>query len=215
MITGSGWQPNEIVTLLFQEDPAVHEDYVLQVQADNNGDIYWDQWAPEEHDLGVRFYLMASDSRSRAQTTFTDGNLQSVAVSPASQSVTQGNDGAYTVTVRVVGNSDPCTIALTVSGVPPNASAAFSGGLNPFTTGNAIVTRTLTITTTATTPADTYSFAVQAQEGANCTSPGGTAVGNGTLIVTDITAPTVASHQPHRCQPNKCRHRELGSGIQR
>ena len=48
------------VTLLFQEDPAVHEDYVLQVQADTNGDIYWDQWAPEEHDLGVRFYLMAT-----------------------------------------------------------------------------------------------------------------------------------------------------------
>ncbi len=34
MITGSGWQPNEEVTLLFQEDPAVHDDYVLKVQAD-------------------------------------------------------------------------------------------------------------------------------------------------------------------------------------
>ncbi len=27
VITGSGWQPNETVTLLFQEDPAVHDDY--------------------------------------------------------------------------------------------------------------------------------------------------------------------------------------------
>ena len=75
VITGSGWQPNEIVTLLFQEDPAVHEDYLLQVQADPNGDIYWDQWAPEEHDLGVRFYLLATDSRSRAQVTFTDARV--------------------------------------------------------------------------------------------------------------------------------------------
>ncbi len=75
VISGSGWQPNEIVTLLFQEDPAVHEDYVLQVQADTNGDIYWDQWAPEEHDLGVRFYLLATDSRSRAQVTFTDARV--------------------------------------------------------------------------------------------------------------------------------------------
>ena len=30
-ITGSGWQANEEVTLLFQEDPAVHDDYVVKV----------------------------------------------------------------------------------------------------------------------------------------------------------------------------------------
>jgi hypothetical protein len=74
LITGSGWQPNEEVTLLFQEDPAVHDDYVLRVHADANGNIQWNQWAPDEHDFGVRFYLTASDSRSRAQTTFTDAN---------------------------------------------------------------------------------------------------------------------------------------------
>ena len=72
VITGSGWQPNEEVTLLFQEDPAVHEDYTFPVTADATGNIHWDQWAPEEHDLNVRFYLTAHDSRSRAQTTFTD-----------------------------------------------------------------------------------------------------------------------------------------------
>ena len=36
VITGSGWQPGEEVTLLFQEDPAVHEDYVLTVVADSD-----------------------------------------------------------------------------------------------------------------------------------------------------------------------------------
>ena len=72
VISGTGWQPGEEVTLVFQEDPAVHDDYVLTVTADAAGDIYWDEWAPEWHDLGVRFYLMAHDSRSRAQTTFTD-----------------------------------------------------------------------------------------------------------------------------------------------
>ncbi len=75
LISGSGWQPGETVTLLFQEDPAVHPDYVLQVVADANGEIFWDQWAPEQHDIGVRFYLTAQDSRSRAQTTFTDGTI--------------------------------------------------------------------------------------------------------------------------------------------
>ena len=78
VITGSGWQPGEEVTLLFQEDPAVHEDYVLKVNADTAGNIYWDQWAPELHDLNVRFYLTASGSQSRAQTTFTDGGTLTI-----------------------------------------------------------------------------------------------------------------------------------------
>ena len=75
VISGSGWQPGETVTLLFQEDPSVHDDYSLPVTADANGNIFWDQWAPEAHDLSVRFYLMALGSQSRAQTTFTDGNV--------------------------------------------------------------------------------------------------------------------------------------------
>ena len=75
VITGSGWQPGEAVTLTFQEDPAVHDDYSFPVTADAIGNIYWDQWAPEEHDYGVRFYLTAQGSVSRAQTTFTDGGF--------------------------------------------------------------------------------------------------------------------------------------------
>ena len=47
LITGSGWEPNSEVTLLFQEDPAVHDDYVLHVPTDSEGNIYWDQWSPE------------------------------------------------------------------------------------------------------------------------------------------------------------------------
>ena len=46
VITGTGWQPDEEVRLLFQEDPAVHDDYVLTVTADGAGNIYRDQWAP-------------------------------------------------------------------------------------------------------------------------------------------------------------------------
>jgi hypothetical protein len=40
IITGSGWDPNSDVTLLFQEDPAVHRDYELHVTADEEGNIY-------------------------------------------------------------------------------------------------------------------------------------------------------------------------------
>ena len=60
LITGSGWQPGEEVELVFQEDPAVHPDYTLTLTADGDGELSYDEWAPEEHDLNVRFYLMAT-----------------------------------------------------------------------------------------------------------------------------------------------------------
>ena len=74
LITGSGWHPGEEVTLVFQEDPAVHPDYTLTLTANGDGNISHDAWAPEEHDLNVRFYLMATGvtSQRRAQMTFTD-----------------------------------------------------------------------------------------------------------------------------------------------
>jgi len=75
-ITGRGWEPGD-VTLVFQEDPAVHDDYTLVLTADENGNISTNQWAPEGHDVGVRFYLTAKQGQRRAQTTFTDGNLSS------------------------------------------------------------------------------------------------------------------------------------------
>jgi hypothetical protein len=89
VITGTGWEAGEVVTLRFQEDPAVHDDYVLTVTADGEGRIFWDHWAPENHDLGVRFYLIARGEWSDrvAQTTFTDGqpritNVSNAIISP-------------------------------------------------------------------------------------------------------------------------------------
>ncbi len=87
LITGSGWHPGEEVTLVFQEDPAVHPDYTLTLTADGDGNISHDAWAPEGHDLNVRFYLMATGAQShrRAQMTFTDSrnwNCRSQAPEP-------------------------------------------------------------------------------------------------------------------------------------
>ena len=39
LITGTGWQPGETVRLRFQEDPAVHDDYVIDVVADAQGNL--------------------------------------------------------------------------------------------------------------------------------------------------------------------------------
>src|SRR5688572_25764164 len=109
-ITGSGWQPGEKVTLVFQEDPAVHDDYVLEVTADGSGNIYWNQWAPEGHDLGVRFYLTASDSRSRAQVTFTDAADTTTTVSTSPNPSAPGD--TVTATASVVSGSAAVTQGL-------------------------------------------------------------------------------------------------------
>jgi hypothetical protein len=108
-ITGSGWRPGEAVTLLFQEDPAVHEDYVLTTMARTDGTIYVDQWSPEAHDLGVRFYLMAKQGALRAQTTFMDGNptVNTPSANPFSPNQASSAGVKDSTTFSVTNNGSP------------------------------------------------------------------------------------------------------------
>ena len=102
LISGTGWWPNSTVTLLFQEDPAVHEDYSFDVATDGDGNFSINSWAPEEHDLNVRFYLTVSDGASRAQTTFTDSpRVGSVTVGAQSVTLTQGTAGSANFFITV------------------------------------------------------------------------------------------------------------------
>src|SRR5216117_4212454 len=76
IISGAGWAPGEAVTLVFTEVPKRHPDQFLKLTADASGNLYYDQWAPERHDLGIRFYVTAigAHSWSQAQMTLTDGD---------------------------------------------------------------------------------------------------------------------------------------------
>jgi hypothetical protein len=71
-ITGGGWQPGEWVTLLLKEWPAFDEHPLLAVQADGNGNIVSTEFVPDQHDIGIKFYLTAFGAYSQAQTTFWD-----------------------------------------------------------------------------------------------------------------------------------------------
>src|SRR5947208_3306532 len=77
IITGGGWAPGEAVTLVFVEVRTRHPHQFLKLTADASGNLYYDQWAPERHDVGVRFYVTAAGSLSgsQAQMTFTDGDI--------------------------------------------------------------------------------------------------------------------------------------------
>ncbi len=82
-ITGDGWQPGETVTLVLHEvdNPEPHDDLTLNAVANSAGKIFNNQFAPEQHDIGVRFYLTASGVQSQAMTTFTDNVPRVTAVS--------------------------------------------------------------------------------------------------------------------------------------
>jgi hypothetical protein len=168
LLTGTGWQPGETVRLTFQEDPPVHDDYVVDVVADGAGNVRWDQWAPEYHDLGVRFYLMASGSVAKAQTTFTDAlrvNVQRLMPTGASQDMASGS-------------TLPVTFRLSNTNTPPNASTSI------------IVDYALTVSGVTATGAPLSGSVTLASAGAlvdlswNIVAPVGPATGTATLAAT-------------------------------
>src|SRR5438128_10658947 len=68
-ITGSGWQPGEIVALTLVESPLIDTHGPYPVQADASGNISDSSFTTDEHDLNIKFYLTAAGSVSQAQTT--------------------------------------------------------------------------------------------------------------------------------------------------
>lgn len=86
-----------------------------------------------------------------------------VQVSPASQSVQQGQQAAYTVTLTSTGGFSG-TVSLSVAGVPAGATGAFTPSSVTLASG-ATATSTLTVATAAGTPAGTSSLAINATSG--------------------------------------------------
>jgi hypothetical protein len=100
-ITGHGWQPGETVRLLLQEVTPEHPDRLITVVADDDGNIFDDSFAPEEHHLGVRFYLTATGAGSQAQTTFTDSRTINSVTLNGGTSVTVAPAATITVVINV------------------------------------------------------------------------------------------------------------------
>jgi hypothetical protein len=185
LITGSGWQPNEEVHLVFQEDPAVHDDYQLTVIADGAGNIRWDQWAPEQHDLNVRFYLMATDSRSRAQMTFTDSVASVTITSPTSAIPVTVTSLPATVTVNfdyVTSATGATTGQLDILGTPVTGTKS----LTPGTQSDSI-----TVTLPAGTANGSYNAKVTVTNGTGTGSNNKNDNVNGAVIVNVPAAPVI------------------------
>jgi hypothetical protein len=111
-ITGGGWVSGESVelTLVEQQTGDVH---VLQpVIADASGQIVSTEFAPDEGDLGIRFFLTATGSQSQAQTSFLDSN--NFSVTPLTQTVLAGSTNTFVWTFTAQNGANVATTDFTI-----------------------------------------------------------------------------------------------------
>ena len=200
-ITGSGWQPGETVTLSLVESPLVDTHPDLYATADQNGNIFNNQFSPDDHDGDIKFTLIATGQTSglQAQTTFTDAiTLDSVTVGTQAGVLTTGVAGSATYPVCVDDHGNSSTISFSVnSALPSGVTASFSPAsiINPpVCPANAT---TLTLTTTAAAAAGTFSFTVRA-------TGGGTVQTTGTLLISAPASKLVFTSAPVTVNSGVC-----------
>ena len=99
----SGWQPGETVNMVLHETgPGADPDFPLNAAADVNGNIVNDAWAPNEGDLGRRFYLTAIGAASTARKpTFTDARQFTLTISGGGSVTLDTTTGAHPDSFKV------------------------------------------------------------------------------------------------------------------
>ena len=185
VMTGAGFQPGETVKLYMREwvnkmlvDPP---DY--QVTSNASGQFSLSDYAPTTTDIGARYHLTAvgTSSGMQAQTIFSDSKPNTVTIGAQNPNpVHAGASTQFALTTGFNGNANSCTVDLSISGLPSGASGAFNPGT--FTSTGADILSTLSVSTTSTTAANSYTFTVTATGRSGCQSPL-TVTKNGTLVV--------------------------------
>ena len=127
------------------------------------GTTYTANGAMANMKLGTRDFLIQQNwiNRNGGSCGLSFGSTSpdfSLAASPASQTVTQGNGTSYSVTETPSGGFTG-SVTLSASGLPSGATASFSP--NP-TTG----TSTMTVSTATSTPAGSYTLTITGTSGA-------------------------------------------------
>ena len=167
-ITGGGFQPGETVTLHFQEVPYYDSHPDLTAVADTNGDISNSQFAPDVHDIDIRFYLTATGSTSGAlaQTTFTDNKTLTVSFTGSgSGSVTSSPTGISCTDTSGVPSgtcsesvANTATITLTATPSSPSSIGTWSLSSGTVNSGCTSGSTTCTVTLSNSNATVTVSF---------------------------------------------------------
>ena len=191
-LSGANWAPGESVHIRVNDDAGETWRRDVDVTAADDGTIS-DQFNLPNWFVAQYTVTATGASSGTATWTFTDSNPQSIAVSPASVSVAQGSNATYTATLTTGGNTNPCTVTFSATGLPAGASAAFAPSFVTTTGGPS--TTTLTVSTTSTTPTGSFPISVSGtNSGAGCQGPGATAA-TPTLVVTSGTVNTTTVAQ--------------------
>ncbi|HEV8139182.1 MAG TPA: Calx-beta domain-containing protein, partial [Pyrinomonadaceae bacterium] len=151
IVSGAGFQPNEIVTLTFHEDPHVDAEnpHTFTVQADANGNFTCQEYAPEDEDGGLTYILAATGGSSgwTAQTALTDGvppkislialdtsaceNFNTLAITSTSSTTPDGwtfaESGTSANTTYAAGTGSSATGDTYSFGAASNTERAFGG----------------------------------------------------------------------------------------
>ncbi|MDP2208241.1 MAG: MBG domain-containing protein, partial [Bacteroidota bacterium] len=199
LITGTGWLPGENILMVFELSTINPHFDTLYTVADAEGNFFNNEYLIVEEHLGESFELTATGLTSGGIATcvFTDvPKVGSVTVSAQVGTLTYGTSGSVTYTVTVNrgsggGSSGSFTADLSITAsLPSGATASFSPNPVSFTPTDNSKTATLTISTTASTPAGSTTFTVKA-----ATSASDYAVNNGTLSIGKAT-PTITWNNP-------------------
>ena len=196
-LTGAGWEPEDVLDIVLNDEPQTHPPLQWSVTIGSDGTFTDDTYTVDEGDLNVTFTLMAT-SRSNGQSlsmTFTDGNLQGVALTPANVFVPPTGTASTSIDVTIGGSGADCTVTLSLlptPALPAGASASITP--NTVQTGSTSFSRTLTFTTMSVTPGS-YPFTVHAVRGANCQGNGNVDV-SGNLVVFGAATKLVYGQQP-------------------
>ncbi len=112
VITGKYWAPGETVRLVLTEEPKTHADRTWAVVANDEGTFKNTDFAPDEHDLGIKFTLTATGDQSKDVATlqFLDGHSAGGTGTPGDYSVTVANGATFTPGTTDIGlHCDDCT----------------------------------------------------------------------------------------------------------
>ena len=198
-ITGSGWQPGETVNLVLHETgPGAEPDLPLIATADAEGRIFNDWFAPNEGDLGRRFYLTAVGAAATAQMTFTDSRTINSVTLDGAASVTVLPGASITAGITVTtdnggGNNDWESTSWRIATTAPGTTTCVDTADH---TNNGTFVESFPIL--APTAAGTYHAYFIAHTGASCASSQQSAtfqLTNGVTVKPNTTT-TITSDSP-------------------
>ena len=105
-LTGTGWAPNELVTMVMTVDPTTHGRVTLTSKSDAKGNFTNSDYVVQQSDLDVTFHVTATELTSglKAQTTFTDTASVTTApsVNVSADTAATGGTGVYTALGNIV-----------------------------------------------------------------------------------------------------------------